>query len=143
MPYDTIPDLVHAYSDLICRRDLDRWIETWTEDGRWTLFSPTPVQGHEAIRTLCANALDTLEHVIQNVLNGAAELDEQAGTGTGRHYIQEHFERHEGGPGLILAYYDDVYARVDGGWRFASRVLVPLYTGPADLSGAFSAPPSS
>jgi hypothetical protein len=47
-------------------------------------------------------------------------------------------QRRDGTTGLLLAYYDDTYAVVEGQWRFASRAITILYRGPADLSVAFS-----
>jgi hypothetical protein len=75
--------------------------------------------------------------VVQNVVNGTAELDEPAGTGSGRWYIIEHWLRTDGSRGILLAYYDDTYARIEGRWLFTSRRLVVQYGGPPDLSAPF------
>ncbi|MEL7156016.1 MAG: nuclear transport factor 2 family protein, partial [Actinomycetota bacterium] len=65
-------------------------------------------------------------------------LDEAAGSGQGRWYIQELVRRPGPTPGLLLAHYDDDYRLLDGGWRFARRRLVVHYSGPPDLSGWFA-----
>jgi hypothetical protein len=74
---------------------------------------------------------------VQTVSNGTVELDEGGGTGTGRWYVNEYWQRTDGVRGMLLAHYDDHYARLDGAWRFARRALVVHYNGPADLSGDF------
>ena len=43
----------------------------------------------------------------------------------------------DGSTGILLAYYDDLYTRVDGEWLLASRELVIQYGGPQDLSAPF------
>jgi hypothetical protein len=71
------------------------------------------------------------------VVNGTATTDDSAGTGTGRWYVHEHWHRANDERGILLAYYDDTYIRVDGQWLFASRELTIQYGGPPDLSGMF------
>ena len=39
-------------------------------------------------------------------------------TARGRWYVSEHLRRSNGALELLLAWYDDTYARVDGEWRF-------------------------
>jgi hypothetical protein len=81
--------------------------------------------------------MDGFKAVVQNVVNGTVDLDDDAGTGSGRWYIMEHWNRADDSRGILLAYYDDTYVRVDGRWMFASRELVVQYGGPPDLSGPF------
>jgi hypothetical protein len=81
--------------------------------------------------------MDGFAAVVQNVVNGTAALDSAAGTGTGRWYIMEHWQRADDSRGILLAHYDDRYTRVDDTWLFASRELVVHYGGPADLSAPF------
>jgi uncharacterized protein (TIGR02246 family) len=137
MSRDAIEDLVHAYSDAVVRRDAQQWAGTWAADAVWELGKGRRVEGRDAIVALWTGAMDGFVAVVQNVVNGTASLDEAAGTGSGRWYIIEHFQRVDDNRGILLAYYDDTYVRVDGQWLFASRELVISYGGPADLSGAF------
>jgi SnoaL-like domain len=137
MSRDPIEDLVHTYADAVVRRDPDQWASTWAEDAVWELGKGRRVEGRDGILALWNSSMDRFKAVIQNVMNGTADIDDAAGTGTGRWYIHEHWCRADDSRGVTLAYYDDTYTRVDGTWRFASRELVIQYGGPSDLSGTF------
>ena len=137
MSYATIDDLLHGYADAVVHRNPDQWISTWATDAVWELGKGRNVEGADAILALWNSAMDGFKAVIQNVVNHTADLDEAAGTGSGRCYIIEHWCRATDSRGVTLAYYDDRYVRSDAGWQFASRELVIQYGGPADLSGPF------
>lgn len=137
MSRDAIEDLVHSYADAVVRRDPEQWSSTWASDAVWELGKGRRVEGREEILTLWNSAMDGFKAVVQNVVNGTAELDDSAGTGTGRWYIIEHWNRADDSRGILLAYYDDTYIRVDDRWLFASRELVVQYAGPPDLSAPF------
>jgi SnoaL-like domain len=137
MSRDDIEDLVHAYSDAVVRRDTEQWASTWAADAVWELGKGRRVEGRDNIVALWTAAMGGFAAVVQNTVNGTASLDEDAGTGTGRWYIIEHFQRADDTRGILLAYYDDAYVRIDGRWLFASRELVISYGGPPDLSGSF------
>ncbi len=135
MSRDSIEDLVHTYADAVVRRDPDQWSSTWAPDATWELGKGRRVEGREAILALWNSAMDGFKAVVQNVANGTADLDGDAGTG--RWYIHEHWWRTDDSRGILLAYYDDTYRRVDGSWLFSSRELVVQYSGAPDLSGTF------
>lgn len=137
MSRHAITDLTHTYADAVVRRDADQWAGTWALDAVWELGKGRRVEGREAILGLWNGAMDGFKAVVQNVVNSTATLDEEAGTGTGRCYIIEHWCRADDSRGMLLAYYDDAYVRVDGQWLFASRELVIQYGGPQDLSADF------
>jgi len=132
-----ISDLVHDYADAVVRRDADQWAGTWASDAVWELGKGRRVEGRDAILELWNNAMDGFKAVVQNVVNNVADLDDDAGSGTGRCYIQENWWRADDSKGILLAYYDDAYTRVDGEWLFASRELIVQYGGPPDLSADF------
>ena len=143
MARDPIAHLQHQYADAVVHYDGDQWAATWAPDGVWELGRGRPVEGRDAILQFWHQAMSGFVAVSQNVLNGSYELDEDAGTGSGRWYIIEHFHRKgdDGGTkGRLLAYYDDTYVRIDGVWLFASRQLVPQYSGPVDMSADFLNP---
>ena len=132
-----ITDLTHRYADAVVRRDPTQWAATWAPDAVWELGKGRRVEGRDAILELWNSAMDGFKSVVQNVVNSTAELDDDAGTGVGRCYILEHWNRADDSRGILLAYYDDRYTRVDGEWLFASRELVIQYGGAPDLSGPF------
>ena len=132
-----ITDLVHRYADAVVRRDENRWASTWAPDAVWELGKGRRVEGRDAIVDLWNSAMDGFRAVVQNVVNGTAELDDGTGRGTGRWYIIEHWHRADDSRGILLAHYDDAYVRTADGWLFASRELVVQYGGPPDLSAPF------
>lgn len=137
MSRDLIADLVHRYADAVVRRDPEQWSSTWASDAAWELGRGRRVEGRDAILGLWNSAMDGFKAVVQNVVNGAVDLDDAAGTGTGRWYIIEHWARADDSRGILLAHYDDGYVRVDGEWLFSSRELTIHYSGAPDLSGTF------
>jgi hypothetical protein len=137
MARDPIADLQHRYADAVVRYDGEQWGRTWAPDAVWELGPGRRVEGREAIVELWHKAMGGFHAVSQNVLNGTYELDEAAGTGTGRWYIIEHYHRADGTKGRLLAYYDDTYSLVEGEWLFSGRELVVQYNGPVDMSGDF------
>ncbi len=137
MSRDDIEDLQHRYASAVGRRDEASWASTWDANATWELGKGRSVEGREAILALWNSAMDGFNAVVQNVVDGTCELDEDAGTGTGRFSIIEHWNRANGDRGILLAYYDDKYVRTDGQWLFASRELIVQYSGPPDLSGTF------
>lgn len=132
-----IADLVHKYADAVVHRNPEQWASTWADDAVWELGKGRRVEGREAILGLWNSAMDGFKAVVQNVANGSATTDEEAGTGSGRWYVMENWCRADDSRGMLLAYYDDTYVKVDGEWLFASRELTIQYGGPPDLSGDF------
>ena len=137
MTREAIQDLVHQYADAVVHYDGERWGDTWASDAQWSLGRGRDLSGREAIVEFWHKAMSGFQAVVQTVLNGTADLDEAAGTGTGRWHIQERYRRAGGTPGLLLAHYDDAYVLEGGQWKFADRKLVIHYSGPPDLSADF------
>ena len=137
MTRDPILDLVHRYADAVVHRNGEQWGATWAPDAEWSLGRHGVMNGRDAIVATWHRAMDGFNAVIQTVLNGTYTLDEDAGTGTGRWYIQEAYQRAGGDTGILLAHYDDTYAKVEGQWLFTNRQLVIHSGGPQDLSAPF------
>jgi hypothetical protein len=129
--------LVHRYADAVVRRDAAAWASCWADQSSWDLGRGRSVEGKEQITSLWRQAMGGMAAVVQMVHNGAADAADEPGRATGRWYIDERFRRADGSNGILLAHYDDEYVREGGEWRFASRALVPHYSGPTDLSADF------
>ena len=97
------------------------------------------MDGRDAIVDYWVQAVDAFDSVVQLAHNGQATID--GDRGSGRWYISEHMQRRDGTKGLLLAYYDDIYALVDGQWLFGNRSISILYRGAADLSAPFPVVP--
>lgn len=135
---DVIEELVHAYSDAVLHRDAERWAACWAPDAVWSMTGGRHVEGRDAIVELWRTSVDAYEAVVQHVHSGTVRLDDARGEG--RWHISEHCRRRDGRPSILLAYYDDEYVRLEGGWRFAARALQVQYQGPPDLSAPFETP---
>lgn len=134
---EEIRTLLARYSDAVCRFDADQWAATWATDAVWEM-GPMTKTGRDEISTSWQGMLARLDGVIHAYLNGWADLDEEAGTGTGRWYVIEHFKRPDEGPMTMYGFYDDEYCLEDGQWKFARRSLHRIYYGPPDMSGDFT-----
>ena len=133
---DDIADLVHRYSDAVSRKDRAQWAATWADDARWDLGKGRVSTGKADIVVFWQQAVDQLVTVVQMVHNGTVMVN--GDTASGRWYITEHVRRSNGVLGIMLAWYDDTYVRVEGTWLFSSRALGSLYHGPPDLTGEFT-----
>ena len=134
---DEIRTLLARYADAVCRFDTDQWAATWAEDGVWEM-APMSQTGRDQIATTWHGMLTRLDGVIHSYLSGWADLDEDAGTGTGRWYVIEHFKRPDEDPMTMYGFYDDEYCVENGEWKFARRSLNRIYYGPPDMSGDFT-----
>ncbi len=139
---EQIRDLVHRYSDAVCRYDITAWTKTWAPDASWDLTKGREFQGRDAIVEFWQRAMGALVIVVQMVHNGTVAAI-GPDTASGRWYLSEHVQRRSGERGILLGWYDDEYVRVGAEWRFARRALTRLYGGPADLSADFVLPPDS
>lgn len=135
---DDIADLVHRYSDAVCRKDRVQWSATWADDARWDLGKGRVTIGKADVVEFWQRAVDELTQVVQVVHNGTVDIE--GDTASGRWYLSEHVNRANGVLGIMLAWYDDEYVRIDGRWLFRRRSLEALYHGPPDLTGQFTAP---
>jgi len=124
--------LVARYADSVTSRDGDAWVETWAEDGSWTIGGNTST-GHAALRATWNTLMALFERVIQ--LPQHARLDLAGDRGTGHWGVLEIGRTTDGAASFTLGSYSDVYRRTKQGWRFSERRFHFHYTGPPDLSG--------
>jgi SnoaL-like domain len=130
--------LVHHYVDAVIHRDGVAWGNCWAEHATWDLGRNRLVEGRAAIVELWYSAMKNMHAVVQVVHTGEVLCGADADTATGRWYINEWYRRGDGTNGMLLAHYDDEYARIDGEWKFTRRFLQSHYTGPPDLSADFT-----
>lgn len=113
--------LIARYCDAVLQRDAAAWGSTWADDAVWDVGGTTH-EGRSAIVTAWMAAMESFEWVVQVAPQMLFEVDERAGTGTGRVTVQERFQR-AGKVGALTATYHDRYVRTPAGWRFAERRL--------------------
>ena len=129
---DPIKDLLHLYSDAVCRQDADQWTNTWCESGLGDLGHGEPGSGKDNRRSFWINSLSRLEKVIHTYSNSISQLESHSGTG--RAYVTEWLKPVEGDPVVLHAFYDDEYVLEKKNWLFSKRTLNRLYMGKPDLS---------
>jgi ketosteroid isomerase-like protein len=128
-----IRKLVARYANAVTAVDGDAWVDTWTEDGSWTIGGATST-GHEALRATWTQLIGFFDIVVQ--LPQHALIDISGDRGTGRWSVIEMGRTKDGGPpNITLGNYTDAYRREKVGWKFAERQFDFTYSGAADLSG--------
>jgi ketosteroid isomerase-like protein len=128
-----IRKLVARYANAVTAIDANAWVDTWAEDGSWTIGGGTST-GHEALRATWTHLISFFDIVVQ--LPQHALLDISGDQGTGRWSMVEMGRaKDDGPPSITLGTYTDVYRREAAGWKFAERQFDFTYSGASDLSG--------
>ena len=132
-----IEDLLARYADGVNRRDIEAWATVWTEDCLYNLNGELEVNGRDAIVSLYAKSMDSVQAMYQLVHNGTVEVDGDAATG--RWYVTEYRVMDEETSVFVIGVYQDRYARTADGWKFAERHFDQIYlenrTGEASGAG--------
>ena len=119
--------LVSRYSDAVNRGDADEFVSCWTDAGEWN--PGKPVSGREAIRAVFGKVVASNSWLQQTAPNAVFEVDESAGTGSGRVSVHESYKSKKSGGGSLLGVYHDRYRRVAGTWLFDERRLEVVHRG--------------
>jgi uncharacterized protein (TIGR02246 family) len=114
--------LINRFCDAMMRADAATFVATFDPDGVWTLAGK-PVIGAAAIREAFERMVQAVDWIVQSAPQMVIEVDERAGTGTGRVMIQERFRRRNSRAVSVIGTYHDGYVRRAGQWRFAERRL--------------------
>jgi AcrR family transcriptional regulator len=119
--------LVSHYCDAVSRGDVDAFVSCWTDDGVWSRGKQ--IVGHEALRVQFVKLSAAHNWLQQTAPNAVFEVDESAGTGSGRVSVHESFKSKKSGVGTLLGVYHDSYRRVSGSWLFNERTLEVVHRG--------------
>lgn len=111
--------LVARYCDAVIHHDDDECRSVWAADAVWDVGER--VQGRDAIVASWSKLRKRYDWFVQTAPNAVFEVDEQAGTATGRVTTVERFHHSKTGPGEQLGVYHDRYVRRDGTWLIAER----------------------
>jgi ketosteroid isomerase-like protein len=130
-----VQHLAVSYSEAVSRGAIDEACEVYAPDG--VLASPTTddAVGPAAIADVVRATTADLELVFQTVHQGLVQVD--GDRARARFPITEWARRRsDGGPIQFLGVYEDTAVRLDVGWRFSRRELVPRTLGrPEGLTG--------
>lgn len=131
-----VAQLAVVYADCVSRGDVAAAVQVYAPDGRLETPTTEPAIGRAAIEETISSALASLEMVFQTVHVGLIQLD--GDRARARTPITEWARRDQDSqPFLFLGWYEDEAVRLDDGWRFARRRLIPrTFARPDFLSGA-------
>jgi ketosteroid isomerase-like protein len=119
--------------------------DTFRIDELVALFAPDAVldftqaglrrhEGHDSIHDYFERERRAVTHLMHLTTNHRLDVDGDTARGTV--YFLATAVMADGRENSARGYYDDAYVRLDGAWRFASRVIVPLLPFEAIRSGA-------
>jgi ketosteroid isomerase-like protein len=131
-----IQDLVARFDDAVNRRDIDEFKTLWAEDGVWEIGDPMPLRvvGAGAIAETWSGMIAGTDWLFRGSFAGVVAFD--GDKGTGRWPCIETGTFSDGRGYDNRAFYDDVYARIDGNWRFQRRHYTYLWLSNDKLPGA-------
>ena len=129
---EAIRTLPVRYCHCVWQKDLDGYVNLFTEDGSFIPDSGLPhAHGHAELRKIVGGGLDTLKprpfihnHVIELLGSDRA---------TGTCYVEVRMLR-DGKKWLMTGWYNDEYAKVGGEWKFKSRKITTDSMGPVSES---------
>lgn len=119
---EAIRSLPLRYCHYVWQKDLDGYVNLFTEDGSISTNDPSlpRAHGHAELRRMIADGLETMQprpfihnHVIE--LSGPDRA-------TGTCYVEVRLLR-DGKQWLMTGWYNDEYAKVGGEWKFKSRQI--------------------
>lgn len=127
-----VQQLAVEYADGVSRGDVHAAVQVYAPDGRLETPTTEPAIGREAIeKTIAANA-GSWELLFQTVHQGLVRVE--GDRGWARTPITEWVRRAgDSQPFLFLGWYEDEAVRLDEGWRFARRRLLPRTFARADF----------
>ena len=127
------------FTDAVMMRDYDRFASLFTQDGVWRMpHIDVELAGREKLRAGIERLQPQWVYFVQNTHPGTIRLEGE--TATGRAYVSEFGQQHDGGSVLNYAIYHDRYRRTPDGWKFAERAYEVKYLDTTPLAG--SAPDS-
>ncbi len=124
-----IQELTARYAFYVDTMQIEPLMELWVHDG--PVFDETQIgtglhTGADAIRAFFLNGvfaqLDAVVHFTMNHI--LHELDDTKASGTCSVLVEGDLKA--GGTLRATAYYQDTYEKVDGAWKFRSRVTIPF-----------------
>jgi ketosteroid isomerase-like protein len=130
-----IQHLAVGYAEAVSRGDVDEAVQVFAPDGVLASPNTEDAVGPAAIAAVVNSTIAGLDFVFQTVHLGLVTVD--GDRAFARFPITEWARRSADGRGIqFLGFYDDDLVRLEGGWRFSRRRLVPRTLGkPEGLTG--------
>lgn len=117
--------LAHNYCHGLDKRDLDRFLAIWTDDGEWA-FGEIVFKGHDEIAKAVEDVWSSHHETHHWTTNHVMDWSGSVPRGTSEATIVVN----EATRGWVLgsAAYEDEYARVDGRWLIRRREGISHFT---------------
>ena len=119
---EAIRTLPVRYCHCVWQKDLDGYVNLFTEDGSMSTNDPTLPrgQGRKELRKMIGEGLDTMKPrpFIHNQVIELRGPDQATGTC----YVEVRLLR-DGKKWSLMGWYNDEYAKVGGEWKFKSRQI--------------------
>ncbi|MFZ9394580.1 MAG: nuclear transport factor 2 family protein [Erythrobacter sp.] len=115
-----IAELNGTYADGVVRIDAETWATVWADDAHWNLMGHE-VDGKDAIVGFWKQAMSGLDAVSFQCVPCMIEVT--GDTARSRVQTQEILKPKEGPTRHVGGLYEDELKKVDGEWRFTSRIF--------------------
>jgi ketosteroid isomerase-like protein len=123
------------FTDALMMHDYDRFASLFTQDGAWRIpYINAEFVGREEIRAGIERMQGLWDYFVQTTHPGTIQLE--GDTMSGRAYVSEFGQMHDGRSELNYAVYHDRYQRTPDGWKFAERVYEVKYLDTTPLAGS-------
>lgn len=131
-----IQELIATYSDAATRGDWGAFATVWAPDAVWEVGPPVDsrVEGAEAILEAARGNVDAEDFLVQMAQTTVVRL---GGDGTASATTMIHALAHREGHHSVTNYgiYFDDLVQLDGAWKFARRLLQPIYSETGTFTG--------
>ena len=124
---EAIRDLANRYAHHVWQEEPLKAVELFARDGEMDMGEGTVIKGRDALRAVYSDKVGGEMMLHPFVHNHVIDLDGDRATGTC--YLDLRCTR-DGQSLMGSGYYDDVYVREEGTWRFQSRKLTICYLVP-------------
>jgi hypothetical protein len=130
-----IQELIYRYTDALNREAWDEFEATFAPDGTWEIGAPAPLraEGASKIREVIAERVTPLDLLSQIAMNPVIDVD--GDRATARTSIEEWARMPDVFSMRLRGIYYDELRKVDGRWRFQSRLMRSVYVDYSSLAG--------
>lgn len=130
---EQIKRLAHDYAHAVDGPVVDEIVGLFTPDCVWDLraLGGDVARGREEVRAYFAATAESLLGTVHLTSNHVVDVDVDGEAATGSSYFHAVFVDAAGVRHEALGRYVDEYARTSEGWKFQSRIVLPLLVPPA------------
>jgi ketosteroid isomerase-like protein len=130
-----IQELIYRYTDALNREDWDAFEATFAPEGTWEIGAPAPLRAEGAanVRAAISERVTPLELLNQIAMVPVVDVD--GDTATARVVIEEWARLPDVFSMRLRGIYYDELRKVDGQWRFTSRLMRTVYVDHSPLEG--------